>query len=102
MSEAGAGSDVVGMKLRADRKGDGYVLNGSKFWITNAAYADTLVVYETTGEGSRGITTFIIAKDMPGSSVGQKIDKLGMRGRDRKSTRLNSSHSRATRMPSPA
>ncbi|MGH6706827.1 MAG: isovaleryl-CoA dehydrogenase [Sphingomicrobium sp.] len=80
MSEAGAGSDVVGMKLRADRKGDRYVLNGSKFWITNAAYADTLVVYAKTGEGSRGITTFIIEKDMPGFSVGQKIDKMGMRG----------------------
>lgn len=80
MSEAGAGSDVVGMKLRADRKGDRYVLNGSKFWITNAAYADTLVVYAKTGEGSRGITTFIIEKDMPGFSTGQKLDKMGMRG----------------------
>src|SRR3546814_9426434 len=80
MSEAGAGSDVVGMKLRADRKGDGYVLNGSKFWITNATYADTLVVYARTGEGSRGITTFIIEKDFPGFSIGQKIDKVGMRG----------------------
>ncbi|MEJ7935056.1 isovaleryl-CoA dehydrogenase [Sphingobium sp. AN558] len=80
MSEAGAGSDVVGMKLRADRKGDRYVLNGTKFWITNAAYADTLVVYARTGEGSRGITTFIIEKDMPGFSIGQKIDKMGMRG----------------------
>jgi isovaleryl-CoA dehydrogenase len=80
MSEAGAGSDVVGMKLRADRKGDRYVLNGSKFWITNAAYADTLVVYAKTGEGSRGITTFIIEKDMPGFSIGQKLDKMGMRG----------------------
>jgi isovaleryl-CoA dehydrogenase len=80
MSEAGAGSDVVGMKLRAEKKGDRYVLNGSKFWITNAAYADTLVVYAKTGEGSRGITTFIIEKDMPGFSIGQKIDKMGMRG----------------------
>ncbi|PWG01543.1 isovaleryl-CoA dehydrogenase [Sphingosinicella humi] len=80
MSEAGAGSDVVGMKLRADRKGDRYLLNGSKFWITNAAYADTLVVYAKTGEGSRGITTFIIEKDMPGFSTGQKLDKMGMRG----------------------
>src|SRR6201990_594143 len=68
------------MKLRAERKGDGFVLNGTKFWITNAAYADTLVVYAKTGEGSRGITTFIIEKDMPGFSIGQKIDKMGMRG----------------------
>ncbi|MEP7004542.1 MAG: acyl-CoA dehydrogenase family protein, partial [Sphingomonas bacterium] len=66
MSEAGAGSDVVSMKLRADRTGSGYVLNGTKFWITNAAYADTLVVYARTGEGSGGITTFLIEKDMPG------------------------------------
>jgi isovaleryl-CoA dehydrogenase len=80
MSEAGAGSDVVGMKLRADEVQGGYVLNGTKFWITNAAYADTLVVYAKTGEGSRGITTFIIEKDMPGFSIGQKIDKMGMRG----------------------
>jgi isovaleryl-CoA dehydrogenase len=80
MSEAGAGSDVVGMKLRADEVQGGYVLNGTKFWITNAAYADTLVVYAKTGEGSHGITTFIIEKDMPGFSIGQKIDKMGMRG----------------------
>jgi isovaleryl-CoA dehydrogenase len=80
MSEAGAGSDVVSMKLRAERSGEGYVLNGTKFWITNAAYADTLVVYAKTGEGSRGITAFLIEKDMPGFSIGQKIDKMGMRG----------------------
>ncbi|WP_447724293.1 isovaleryl-CoA dehydrogenase [Sphingomonas koreensis] len=80
MSEAGAGSDVVSMKLRAEYKGDRYVLKGTKFWITNAAYADTLVVYAKTGEGSRGITTFLIEKDMPGFSIGQKIDKMGMRG----------------------
>jgi isovaleryl-CoA dehydrogenase len=80
MSEAGAGSDVVSMKLRAEHKGDRYVLNGTKFWITNAAYADTLVVYAKTGEGSRGITTFLIEKGMPGFSIGQKIDKMGMRG----------------------
>jgi isovaleryl-CoA dehydrogenase len=80
MSEAGAGSDVVGMKLRAEEVQGGYVLNGTKFWITNAAYADTLVVYAKTGEGSRGITTFIIERDMPGFSIGQKIDKMGMRG----------------------
>ncbi|MDB5679684.1 isovaleryl-CoA dehydrogenase [Sphingomonas bacterium] len=80
MSEAGAGSDVVSMKLKAEPVQGGYVLNGTKFWITNAAYADTLVVYAKTGEGSRGITTFLIEKDMPGFSIGQKIDKLGMRG----------------------
>jgi isovaleryl-CoA dehydrogenase len=80
MSEAGAGSDVVSMKLRADKVDGGYRLNGTKFWITNAAYADTLVVYAKTGEGSRGITTFLIEKGMPGFSIGQKIDKMGMRG----------------------
>ncbi len=80
MSEAGAGSDVVSMKLRADKADGGYVLNGTKFWITNAHYADTLVVYAKTGEGSRGITTFLIEKDMPGFSLGQKLDKMGMRG----------------------
>ena len=80
MSEAGAGSDVVSMKLKAEKRGDRYVLNGTKFWITNATYADTLVVYARTGEGSGGITTFIIEKDMPGFSIGQKIDKMGMRG----------------------
>ena len=80
MSEAGAGSDVVAMKLKAERKGDRYILNGTKFWITNAAYADTLVVYAKTGEGSRGITTFIVEKGMAGFSIGQKIDKMGMRG----------------------
>jgi len=80
MSEAGAGSDVVSMKLKAEPVQGGYVLNGTKFWITNAAYADTLVVYAKTGEGSRGITTFLIEKDMPGFSIGQKIDKMGMRG----------------------
>lgn len=80
MSEAGAGSDVVSMKLRADQKGDRFILNGTKFWITNAPYADTLVVYAKTGDGSRGITAFLIEKDMPGFSIGQKIDKVGMRG----------------------
>ncbi|GAA0729382.1 isovaleryl-CoA dehydrogenase [Sphingomonas japonica] len=80
MSEAGAGSDVVSMKLKATRVQGGYVLNGTKFWITNAAYADTLVVYAKTGEGSRGITTFLIERGMPGFSIGQKIDKMGMRG----------------------
>ena len=80
MSEAGAGSDVVSMKLKAVKTDTGYVLNGAKFWITNAAYADTLVVYAKTGEGSRGITAFLIEKDMPGFAIGQKIDKMGMRG----------------------
>jgi len=80
MSEAGAGSDVVSMKLRADAVPGGFRLNGTKFWITNAAYADTLVVYAKTGEGSRGITALLIEKDMPGFSIGQKIDKMGMRG----------------------
>ncbi|KQS48868.1 MULTISPECIES: isovaleryl-CoA dehydrogenase [unclassified Sphingomonas] len=80
MSEAGAGSDVVSMKLKAVKTDAGYVLNGTKFWITNATYADTLVVYAKTGEGSRGITAFLIEKDMPGFSIGQKIDKMGMRG----------------------
>ena len=80
MSEAGAGSDVVSMKLRADKIEGGHVLNGTKFWITNATYADTLVVYARTGEGSGGLTTFLIEKDMPGFSIGQKIDKMGMRG----------------------
>ena len=80
MSEAGAGSDVVGMKLKAEKSGNGYRLNGTKFWITNGGYADTLVVYAKTGEGSRGITAFLIEKDMDGFSIGQKMDKLGMRG----------------------
>ncbi|MFN3726109.1 MAG: isovaleryl-CoA dehydrogenase [Allosphingosinicella sp.] len=80
MSEASAGSDVVSMKLKAEKADGGYVLNGTKFWITNAAYADTLVVYAKTGEGSRGITTFIIEKDFEGFGIGQKLDKMGMRG----------------------
>jgi isovaleryl-CoA dehydrogenase len=80
MSEAGAGSDVVSMKLKAEKVQGGYVLNGTKFWITNAAYADTLVVYAKTGEGSRGITTFLIEKGMKGFAIGQKLDKMGMRG----------------------
>ena len=80
MSEAGAGSDVVSMTLRAEAVQGGYVLNGTKFWITNATCADTLVVYAKTGEGSRGITAFLIEKDDEGFSIGQKIDKMGMRG----------------------
>ena len=82
MSEAGAGSDVVSMKLKADAVPGGFRLNGTKFWITNATYADTLVVYAKTSPeaASRGITAFLIEKDMPGFSIGQKIDKMGMRG----------------------
>ncbi len=80
MSESGAGSDVVGMKLKAEKSGNGYRLNGTKFWITNGSHADTLVVYAKTGEGSRGITAFLIEKDMDGFAPGQKLDKLGMRG----------------------
>ncbi len=80
MSEAGAGSDVVSMKLKARETDAGYVLGGTKYWITNAPYADTLVVYAKTGEGSRGITAFLIEKGMAGFSIGQKIDKVGMRG----------------------
>ena len=80
MSEAGAGSDVVSMKLKARETSVGFVLDGTKFWITNATYADTLVVYARTGEGSKGITAFLIEKGMAGFSIGQKIDKTGMRG----------------------
>ncbi len=82
MSEPGAGSDVVSMKLKAERKGDRYVLNGSKFWITNGPCADVLVVYAKTDPdaGARGITAFIVEKDFKGFSVAQKLDKLGMRG----------------------
>jgi isovaleryl-CoA dehydrogenase len=80
MSEASAGSDVVSMKLKAEKSGNGYRLNGTKFWITNGTDADVLVVYAKTGEGSRGITTFLIEKGMEGFSIGQKVDKLGMRG----------------------
>ena len=84
MSESGAGSDVVSMTLRADRRGDGYVLNGTKYWITNAPHADVLVVYAKTapGEDSKGITAFLIEKDFKGFSVGPKFDKMGMRGSD--------------------
>ncbi len=82
MSEPNAGSDVVSLRLRADKKGDRYVLNGTKLWITNAHYADTLVVYAKTipDGGSRGITAFIIEKDFKGFRPAQKLDKLGMRG----------------------
>jgi isovaleryl-CoA dehydrogenase len=84
MSESGAGSDVVSMTLRADKKGDRYVLNGTKFWITNGPCADTLVVYAKTDPkaGPRGITAFLIEKDFKGFRTAQKLDKLGMRGSD--------------------
>ena len=82
MSEPNAGSDVVSMKLAADKRGDRYVLNGSKMWITNGGDADTLVVYARTdaSAGARGITAFLIEKGMTGFSRGNKLDKLGMRG----------------------
>ena len=82
MSEPGSGSDVLGMRLRAERRGDRYVLNGSKMWITNGADASTLIVYARTepGAGSRGITAFIVERPFKGLSFGAKLDKLGMRG----------------------
>ncbi|MFP3543657.1 isovaleryl-CoA dehydrogenase [Rhizobium sp. SIMBA_035] len=82
MSEPGAGSDVVSMKLKAEKRGDRYVLNGSKMWITNGPDADVLVVYAKTDPeaGPRGITAFLIEKGFKGFSTGQKLDKLGMRG----------------------
>jgi isovaleryl-CoA dehydrogenase len=84
MSEPNAGSDVVSMRTRADRRGDVYVLNGSKMWITNGPLADTIVVYAKTDAtaGSRGITAFIVEKTFKGFSAGAKLDKLGMRGSD--------------------
>src|SRR4051794_9678823 len=82
MSEPNAGSDVVGMRLRAERKGDRYVLNGNKMWITNGPDADILVVYAKTdaAAGPRGITAFLVERGYPGFSTAQKLDKLGMRG----------------------
>src|SRR3982751_1648956 len=82
MSEPGSGSDVVSMKTRAEKRGDAYVLNGSKMWITNGPEADTLVVYAKTDPdaGPRGITAFLIEKGFRGFSTAQKLDKLGMRG----------------------
>lgn len=82
MSEPGAGSDVVSMKTRAEKRGDHYVLNGTKMWITNGPDADTLVVYAKTAPeaGARGITAFLIERGFPGFSTAQKLDKLGMRG----------------------
>ena len=82
MSEVGAGSDVVSMKLKAEATDGGFVLNGTKFWITNGSEADVLIVYAKTtpAAGPRGITAFIVEKDMPGFSVGQTVEKMGMRG----------------------
>jgi isovaleryl-CoA dehydrogenase len=82
MSEPGSGSDVVSMRLAATRRGDGFVLDGTKMWITNGPDADTLVVYAKTDPqaGARGITAFIVEKGMPGFTTAQKLDKLGMRG----------------------
>jgi len=82
MSEPGAGSDVVSMKTRAEKKGDRYVINGNKMWITNGPDADVLVVYAKTdmSAGPRGMTAFLIEKGMKGFSTAQKLDKLGMRG----------------------
>ena len=84
MSESGSGSDVVSMRLKADKRNDRYILNGSKFWITNGPGADTLVVYGKTdaAAGARGITAFLIERGMTGFSTAQKLDKLGMRGSD--------------------
>jgi isovaleryl-CoA dehydrogenase len=84
MSETGSGSDVVSMKTRAEKRGDRYVLNGQKFWITNGPEAETLVVYAKTDPeaGPRGITAFLIEKGFAGFSTHQKLDKLGMRGSD--------------------
>src|ERR687893_1166025 len=84
MSEPGAGSDVVSMKTRADKRGDAYVLNGTKMWITNGPHAEVLVVYAKTDPdaGARGITAFLIEKGFAGFSTHQKLDKLGMRGSD--------------------
>ena len=82
MSEPGAGSDVVSMRLRAEKRGDRYVLNGTKMWITNGPDADVLVIYAKTdpSAGSKGITAFLVEKNFPGFSCAQKLDKLGMRG----------------------
>jgi len=84
MSEAGSGSDVVSMRLKAVRKGDRYVLDGTKFWITNAPHADVLVVYAKTDPdaGPKGISAFLVEKGMPGFSVSKKLNKMGMRGSD--------------------
>lgn len=82
MSEAGAGSDVTSMKLRAEKKGNKYVLNGTKMWITNGPDTDVIVVYAKTNPQlkDKGITAFLVEKNSPGFKVAQKLDKLGMRG----------------------
>jgi len=82
MSEPNSGSDVTSMQLKAEKKGDRYILNGSKMWITNGPHADVIWVYAKTdmSKGHKGISTFIIEKDFPGFSVAQKLDKLGLRG----------------------
>lgn len=84
MSESGSGSDVVSMRTRAEKKGDVWVLNGTKMWITNGPHAETLIIYAQTGDeaGAAGITTFLVEKGFPGFSTAQKLDKLGMRGSD--------------------
>src|ERR1700730_17048232 len=82
MSETGAGSDVVSMQLKAERRGDRFVLNGTKFWITNAPEADTVVVYARTSSAAGGISAFIVERGTQGFSVSQKLDKMGMRGSD--------------------
>ncbi len=82
MSEAGSGSDVMSMRTRAEKKGDRYVLNGTKFWITNAPSAETLVVYARTADGNGGVTAFLVERGMKGFSVSKKLDKMGMRGSD--------------------
>jgi isovaleryl-CoA dehydrogenase len=84
MSEAGSGSDVVSMRTRAEKRGDRYILNGSKMWITNGPVSETFVIYAKTdpAAGARGITAFIVERDFPGFSTAQKLDKLGMRGSD--------------------
>jgi isovaleryl-CoA dehydrogenase len=84
MSETGSGSDVVSMRTRAEKRGDRYILNGSKMWITNGPVSETFVIYAKTdpSAGARGITAFIVERDFPGFSTAQKLDKLGMRGSD--------------------
>jgi isovaleryl-CoA dehydrogenase len=84
MSETGSGSDVVSMRTRAEKRGDKYILNGSKMWITNGPVSETFVIYAKTdpAAGARGITAFIVERDFPGFSTAQKLDKLGMRGSD--------------------
>ena len=82
MSETGAGSDVVSMKLKAEKKGNKYILNGSKFWITNGPCADIFVIYAKTNPslGPKGMTAFVVEKKTPGFEIAQKLDKFGMRG----------------------